>query len=116
MSEQEMSLEEKLKEEARLKDLIKFEEYLASYKPTPEEIAEKEKYRREMAPFWAAEKKYLEAGLGPTMHTFWDYAPPAAKKYPGGPVAVYEEAVKRGVTWEEVCGYTPPPYYHGFID
>ena len=91
-------------------------EYSLRRERSPEIIAAEEEYRREMAPFWAAEKKYIEAGLGPTMHNYWDYAPPAAKEYPGGPIAVYEEAVKRGVTWQEVCGYVPPPYYHGFID
>ena len=48
------------------------------------------------------------------MTTCWDYAPPAAKNYPGGAAAVYEEAVRRGVTWQEVCGYVPPPYITGF--
>ena len=26
----------------------------------------------------------------------------------GGPIAVYDECIKRGVTWEKLLGYNPP--------
>ncbi len=98
-----------------LKELEEYSKRIINER-TPEEIAVEEEHYRKMAPFWAAEQKYREAGLGRTMETFWDYAPPAAKNYPGGAAAVYEEAVRRGVTWQEVCGYVPPPYITGFTD
>ena len=51
--------------------------------------------------------EYYNAGLGEPMSlTFWKKWPQEALDYPGGPVAVYEEAIRRGVTWEEVCGYS----------
>ncbi len=51
--------------------------------------------------------KYVNAGLGNPMElNFWKDWPQPALDYPGGPVAVYEEAIRRGVTWEEVCGYS----------
>ena len=64
-----------------------------------------------------AAKKYYEAGLGEpmrlTVHRCW---PQRALDYPGGPVAVYEEAIRRGVTWEEVCGYPRLRYGVGYWD
>ncbi len=77
---------------------------------TPEEKAYAEKVKKERAPFYDAERRYLEAGLGEPMCDPKSYAPQEARDYPGGPVAVYEEAIRRGVTWEEVCGYEPPDY------
>ena len=82
----------------------------------PEQKACLEEKRRERERILEARDKYVAAGLGEPMEHGFDLGPYAAIKYPGGPVAVYEEAIRRGVTWEEVCGYTTPPYMHGFID
>ncbi len=60
----------------------------------------------ELERFYKAEDKYIRAGLGePMPPKHWVRWPNEAAAYPGGPVAVYEEAIRRGITWEEVCGY-----------
>ncbi len=96
-----IELPEEIWERARKKYYVEFE-----IDPATKAAIEEEEIR--MAPFYAAEEKYLKAGLGDWMRQRWGYAPPEAMNYPGGPTAVYEEAVRRGVTWEEVCGYKEP--------
>ena len=81
--------------------------------------AENEKDRREWEKIHAARDEYVRAGLGePMHHGYVGKGPYEAQIYPGGIVAVYKEAIRRGVTWEEVCGYKKPlppwkggPYY-----
>lgn len=64
-----------------------------------------------------ASKKYVCAGLGEPMPLgYWRTWPSEAQAYPGGPVAVYEEAIRRGVTWKEVCGYKERRWGVDYID
>ena len=82
------------------------------HKRDPLVVAYDEEMKKKMAPFYEAEKRYLATGLGGSMRQFWNYAPPEAMEYPGGPIAVYEEAIRRGITWQEVCGYKKRDYSH----
>ena len=88
------------------------EKYYVEWEMDPAVKAAIEEENAKMAPFYAAEEKYLKAGLGDWMRQRWRYAPPEAMEYPGGPTAVFEEAVRRGITWEEVCGYEEPDWRH----
>ncbi len=74
----------------------------------PEQKACLEEKQRERERILEARDKYVAAGLGEPMEHGFNLGPYSALKYPGGPVAVYEEAIRRGVTWEEVCGHEKP--------
>ena len=94
-----------LKEDVSVVGKSKKDPYAFDIPDSPQVVALLEEEKKRLAPFYDAEQKYLEAELGDVMRYGWDYAPPEAMNYPGGPVAVYKEAVRRGVTWEEVCGF-----------
>lgn len=87
---------------------------------TPEQLAAEEERQRYWKHIEEAEKKYLATGLGePIPQCYLDDAPPEVMDYPGGIVGVYEEAMRRGISWEKVCGYKPldPSWFkHAFLD
>ena len=88
------------------------ERYYVEFEVDPAAKAYEEKINKERAPFYDAQRRYLEAGLGEPMRDPHCYAPSEAIDYPGGPAAVYEEAIRRGIPWEEVRGYEKPDYRH----
>lgn len=75
------------------------------------ERREKEALMQEMSKL---EDEYVAAGLGSRM-PYYPGWPVEAKNYPGGPVAVYKEAIEKHLTWEEVCGWKLPPIGPGTV-
>ena len=53
------------------------------------------------------EDAYLAAGLGCLIPTYHLGFRPSCVINKGGAVAVYQECIKRGISWEEYCHYDP---------
>ncbi len=126
-SEKQLTWEEEM--EAYYKGIEEARRYEAEQKKnwTPEQWAvekKRQEYREERDRYWKRveelEKKYLAAELGERIpQCYFDDAPSEVMDYPGGIAGVYEEAMRRGIPWEKVCGYKPLEgdwFKHAFLD
>lgn len=126
-SEKQLTWEEEM--EAYYKGIEEARRYEVEQKKnwTPEQWAvekKRQEYREERDRYWKLveelEKKYIVAELGERIpRCYLDDAPREVMDYPGGIVGVYEEAMRRGIPWEKVCGYKPldPSWFkQAFLD